>query len=142
VLSFYKIRKDETSEAVLQFQHGVNEFRVQLGPAEKCKSSGNVYNAVALILISGLLRVIYFPSVESQQEMYLRILQLQGFNSPSDQYEIAFTDSSSIIQKGKVTTVLRARHRISNQTFAIKVIDKNEHNEQSIDMQAHVRNEA
>ena len=110
-LSFYKMRKDETSEAALQFRHGANEFRVQLGPAEKCKKSGNTYNAVALILHTGLLRAIYFPSVQTQQDMYLKILQLQGFDTPSDQYAIAFADPSAIIQKGQAkTTIMRARH--------------------------------
>ena len=133
-LGFYKIRKDETSEAALQFEHGANEFRVQLGPTEKCTKSGNNYSAVALILHTGLLRAIYFPSVQTQQDMYLKILQLQGFNTPSDQYAIAFTDSNAIIQKGKVTTIMRARHRMTDQTVAVKLIDKSQIDESSVDM--------
>ena len=73
---------------------------------------------------SGRLRVIYFPSEGIQEEYYTRILKLQGFDTPLEQYEIAHNKDQSILQSGGFTSIRLAKHKVVGKTVAIKVIDK------------------
>ena len=68
MLNFYKNSRHNESEYSLAFSHSIKEVHVQLGPPEKCKTTKRTYYSVALVFESGLLRVIYFPSDEIQEE--------------------------------------------------------------------------
>ena len=68
MLNFYKSSRHDESEYSLAFQHSIHEVHVQLGPPEKCKTNDRTYFSVALVFESDLLRVIYFPSIEIQEE--------------------------------------------------------------------------
>ena len=68
MLNFYKSSRHYESEYSLAFKHSIHDIHVQLGPPEKCKTTNRTYFSVALVFESGLLRVIYFPSIEIQEE--------------------------------------------------------------------------
>lgn len=97
---------------------------MRLGPEEVCAKTGTAYFPVALVLHSGLLRVIYFENDDVQADQYCKILKLQGFNTPLDQYSVTFADSKTLLQKGTVTSVLKARHKTSGKQVVVKLVDK------------------
>ena len=62
-LRFYRNIDDFTNSA-LAFEHDIFETHFQLGPTEKCKQTNTIYYAMAIVMKSGGLRLVYFPSIE------------------------------------------------------------------------------
>ena len=73
-LKFFRNISDFTQD-VPSFEHDIFEIHFQLGSTEKCKQTNDTYYALALVMKSDKLRLVYFSSNEVRRKWYTFLLK-------------------------------------------------------------------
>ena len=93
---------------------------IKLGDKAKCPDTQNVYYSIILVLPTGSKRIIYFKHIHTQRFVLNRMLEVQGFSNQVKQYEL----QPKPLQRGKICTVRRAKHKVTGADVVVKAVDK------------------